>query len=241
MSRLERLVFGFLASFTCMYGLAAEVAGPVDLTGVWMPTAISPSGERNRTWPEKPPFLPEVAAEHDEYRRNYDPVVDDAGRSCLPYGMPYQMLLVAQYPMEIVQTRDRITLIFELHNDARRIYLDGRKQPSGLLPSWMGHSIGHWEDQTLVIDTQGVREGRMPRPHSPALSVTERIRVVQSAEAGKMLELQMTVNDLLTYSTPFTVKQYFRQYPDLEIGEYFCSEDLWQQNLSGHEGYIPWR
>jgi hypothetical protein len=227
-----------------MLALVAHAeAPPLDFNGVWMPTAIDPQGQRNQTWPQQPPFLPEVAAAHQDYRKRYNPIVDDAGRSCLPYGMPYQMLMVAQYPLEIVQTDDRITIIFELHNDVRRIFLDGRKRPADLLPSWMGYSIGRWEEagRTLVIETTHMREGRMPRPHGPYLKVTEKLRFVDGGKAGRMIELAMTVDDPKTYSQPFTVKQYFRQYPNLEIGEYFCSEDLWRQNLSGHEGYIPWR
>jgi len=73
------------------------------------------------------------------------------------------------------------------------------------------------------------------------MSITERFRFVESAQAGRMIELSITLNDPLTYTQPFTVVTYFRQYEDLQMGEYFCSEDLWRQSLDSKSGYIPWR
>jgi hypothetical protein len=216
---------------------------PLDLDGVWMPTVIAPDGSRNRPWPAQPPFLPEVQKAYEEYQAKVKANPDDydQARDCLPYGMPYQMLLVAQYPLEIVQTDDQLTIIFELHNDVRRIYMDGRATPSGLRPTFMGYSIGHWEDETLVIETTAIRDGGMPRPHGPQFKVTERIRQITDKDGVLMLEDLMTIDDPQVYTEPFTVKTYFRQKPGLEVGEYFCSGDLWQLNLSGQERSIPWR
>ncbi len=222
---------------------ASEKPGPIDINGVWMPTAIGPDGQRNRNWPEHPPFLPAVQKAYDAYRANLktDPEDFDEERNCLPYGMPYQMLLVAQYPMEIIQTKDRMTMIFELHNDARRIYMDGRTAPSGLQPTWFGYSIGHWDGDTLSITTTSVRDGSMSRPHGPRLVITERLHLIKDKDGKTMLEDDMTIDDPGTYSEPFTTKTYFRQHPGLEIGEYFCSEDLWHRNLAGKDTDIPWR
>jgi hypothetical protein len=216
---------------------------PVDLSGVWMPTAIGPDGNRHRTWPANPPFVPAVQAAYDSYRKHMDadePDYDDA-RSCLPYIMPHPMLVVAQYPLEIVQTPGRVTMIFELHNDVRRIYLDGRAPPSGLRPTWMGYSVGHWEGDALVVRTASIRDGEPTYPHGPRLVVTERLRLIQDKDGKTMLEDELTIDDPDTYSAPFKVSNYFRQRPGVEVGEYFCSEDLWQQNLSGDGGKIPWR
>ncbi len=238
---MKRLI-ALLVVFTSIQAQAANNPAPVDLTGVWMPTAIGPTGERTQVFPENLPFLPETEAGRAAYEANYNPVVDDASRSCLPYGMPRQMLVRAQYPTEIIQTDDRITMIVELHNDVRRIYLDGRQKPDGLLPSFMGFSTGHWEKDELVIETTGIRPGGYPEPKSTDLKVTERIRLVDGGDAGTMLELKMVIDDPVYYAAPFTAINYFRQYDGLEMGEYFCSEDLWRQNLDGRTGdYIPWR
>jgi len=233
-----------IAGFAAAAGLCTVnplLAAPPDLTGIWMPTAITPAGERNRLWPEHPPFLPRVQQRVDQYYAEYDAVEDDAGRSCLPDGMPRQMLITAQYPIEIIETDGQITILFELHNDVRRIYLDGRDHPEGLLPTWLGHSIGHYEGDTLVVETTGIRGTRLPRPSSPELKLTERINEIDGGERGQMFTIDTTIEDPLVYSEPFTVRNYFWRQTDIEMGEYFCSEDLWQQSLSGSESKLPWR
>jgi hypothetical protein len=234
-----------LAFAAVLVAALAEAAPspPVDFTGVWMPTALGPDGNRNRTWPAMPPMLPAVQKAYDDYRVRADanPEEYDNARSCLPYIMPRPMLVVAQYPLEIQQTSDRLTMIFELHNDVRRIYLDGRAPPSGLRPTWMGYSVGHWDGDALVVRTTSVRDGTSDQPHGPSLALTERFRLVKDKDGQTMLEDEITVDDPATYSAPFTARNYFRQRPGVEIGEYFCSEDLWQQNLSGNTTKIPWR
>jgi hypothetical protein len=225
--------------------VTAERSAPAspDFSGVWMPTAIGPDGQRNLSWPQHPPFLPAVQKAYDAYlvNKKTDPEDFDEERDCLPYGMPYQMLLVAQYPFEIIQTKDRVTMIFELHNDVRRIYVDGRAIPSGLRSTWFGYSTGRWDGDTLSITTKAVRDGSMTRPHGPNMVITERLHMIADHEGKPMLVDEMTIDDPGTYSAPFTVKNYFRQHAGLEVGEYFCSEDLWQRNLSGEDTDIPWR
>ena len=222
---------------------AEQVVAPTvpDISGVWMPTAIGPDGERTQVIAGEIPYLPDVSAEIAAFRANYNPVVDDASRSCLPYGMPRQMMVRAQYPMEVIQTAGEITLIFELHNDIREIHLDQRPFPQGLLPSWMGYSVGRWNGEALEVETRGIREHGNPDPQSSELRVTERVRVVQSADAGPMLQWELTLTDPRVYSAPVVARNYFRRYPDLQMGEYFCSEDLWRQNLDGRSENIPWR
>ena len=213
---------------------------PVDFTGIWMPTQIGPGGERNQVFPEALPFLPEVQARNEEFLADFDHEVDDSTRSCLPYGMPRQMLTVAQYPTEIIQTEDRITILVELHNDVRRIYLDGRAPPDGLRPTWMGYSVGRWEGESLVVTTTDIREQGLPRPQSRDLTLQERFTFIEG-QAGPMIELEITHEDPRVYSRPFTLKTYYRQYEGLEMGEYFCNEDVWRLNLDGNPSELPWR
>lgn len=220
--------------------LAAEMA-TVDFSGVWMPTAIAPDGSRNSVYPETLPFRREVQEDYEAYLANYNLEVDDASRSCLPYGMPRQMVMLAQYPTEFIQTENRLTMVVELHNDVRRIYFDDRPTPQGLLPSWMGYSRGHWEGDALVVTTSNTREVGFPRPQSTELIIKEHFQLVDGGDAGEMIELTITLDDPLTFTHPLTVTTYFRQYDNLQMGEYFCSEDLWRQNLDGRSGYIPWR
>jgi hypothetical protein len=221
-------------------GFAAE-APRVDFSGVWMPTQIAPDGSKNKIFPDVLPFRDEVRKQYEDYLAHYNPVVDDESRNCLPYGMPRQMVVVAQYPTEFIQTGDRLTLISELHNDVRRIYLRNPAVPQGLLATWPGYSTGHWEGNALVVTTTHVHAQGFPRPQSSSMTITERFRLVEGGKAGKMIELTITLDDPLPYTQAFTVKTYFRQHEHLEMGEYFCSEDLWRQNLDGRSDNIPWR
>jgi hypothetical protein len=105
----------------------------------------------------------------------------------------------------------------------------------------MGYSIGRWDGDALVVRTTSVRDGTIDQPHGPSMVLTERLRLIKDKDANTMLEDEITVDDPATYAEPFTVRNFFRQRPGVEIGEYFCSEDLWQQNLSGNTTKIPWR
>ena len=221
--------------------LSANTKQAENMSGIWMPTVYAPDGSRTQRYPDPMPYLPEVKAGLDNYRANYNPEVDDISRSCLPYGMPRQMLGRAQYPFEFIFTEGQLTILTELHNDVRRIYLDGRKRPQGLLPSWMGYSIGEWQGNELVIQTTNLRKHGFPNPQSTEVRLTEHYRTVESETMGHMLELTLTIDDPKVFAQPITVRNHFRRYPEVQMGEYFCSEDLWRQNLDNRSDDIPWR
>ncbi|HYM35854.1 MAG TPA: hypothetical protein VET48_10690, partial [Steroidobacteraceae bacterium] len=111
----------------------SQAASP-DLSGIWMPET-----KRTEALPRPLPYTSQVQAEINLARQTYDENLDDAGRNCLPYGMPQSMLGTAAYPMEIIQKADRITMLHELHMGVRRIYLDGRKIPNDAMPTRMGY------------------------------------------------------------------------------------------------------
>src|SRR6202521_4838970 len=73
---------------------------------------------------------------------------------CFPPGMPYIYLQL--FPVQIVQTTKEVIELFEYDHTVRHIFIDGRKHPADLTPSYNGHSIGHWEANTLVVDTIGL-------------------------------------------------------------------------------------
>lgn len=125
---------------------------------------------------------------------NMDPFLT----SCAPYGIPRLMNHVG--PFEILESRTRVLILFETGNAIRQIWTDGRGHPDDLDPSWMGHSIGHWDGNTLVVDTVGLTDkswlDTAGHPHSDALRVTERIRRVDH----DTLENTLTFDDPKTYT-----------------------------------------
>src|SRR5690606_38438469 len=86
---MKRLLFlAWLPALAACGGAQSSEPGIPDISGVWMPTAIGPDGERAQVMDPDVPYLPEVREAMAAIRANYNPVVDDANRSCLPYGMP---------------------------------------------------------------------------------------------------------------------------------------------------------
>ena len=151
----------------------------------------------------------------------------DYSAKCLPPGMPAMMSMA--YGMEVMQTKDKITFFSELNDALRRVYLDGRKPSAKVLddPTYAGYSTGHWEGDTLVVDTvalhtQSFIEGFSP--HSEEMTVHERIRLT----APDMLEDRITVTDPKALTKPWnTVKTYRKAGPGKdELREFACPEGL---------------
>jgi hypothetical protein len=241
--RCTLLAAAVLSSFAGVCVAAAADAGSKpDFSGVWLP-----NGRKNiGLWPKQPPFTPAMLEAREKFAARHhpiDPEVDDEHTSCLPYSMTAAMMLIAQYPFEIITTPAQIAFVMETYGSVRRIYLDGRKPPAELLPSRMGFSTGRWEGDVLVVETTHLlpeSEGNQ-RPGSLMQRVVERFSLAQSAEHGKELVNELTVHDPLVYTQPVTVRLHYKWSPDIQVGEYFCHQDIWDQNMDGNPTNIPWR
>jgi hypothetical protein len=153
-------------------------------------------------------------------------VVADPTSKCLPQGMP--RFMVASYPIEVLQTAGQVTIIAEWSSQVRRIFTDGRPHPPAdeVDITYNGHSIGHWEGQTLVVDTIGIRGDTSfdasALQHSDKIHVSERIRL----KDAKTLEAVITVTDTDALAEPWVVtRTYRRGGPELQIMEYVCEEN----------------
>ena len=134
---------------------------------------------------------------------------NDPVYQCLPSGTP--RIYAPPSPFEIVQTSGRVLIVYEWMNLNRHIYTDGRGHREGRPPSWMGESIGYWEDDTLVVETVNFNDrtwaDRRGLPHSDQMRVTERIRRVSDDE----LTIDITVEDPVAYTELWTARRYFRR------------------------------
>ena len=151
----------------------------------------------------------------------------DPNARCLSAGMPSMMGM--GYGMEIQQTKDKITIYGELNDVYRRIFLDGRKPSQKTLddPTYAGYSMGHWEGDTLVVDTVALRDDSLLdtfSPHSDQFTVRERIRF---ASPG-VLEDQITSMDPKALVEPFHSIRTYRKAapPNDELREFSCAEGL---------------
>jgi hypothetical protein len=201
---------------------AATAAGP-DLSGVWMLREISDTYS-----PDPMPLQPwavEQARAVADTRLDTDPEL-----KCFPPGVP--RIYLHRYPMEILQVRDRIIQYFEYDHIVRQIWTDGRPHPKSeeLDDSWMGHSIGHWEKDALVVDTVGQNEkswiDNSGHPHSSAFRVVERIR----RPDRETLQVDFTFEDPKAFTKPWNGQKTFRLRPGWAISEHLCADNfLWKE------------
>ena len=141
---------------------------------------------------------------------------------CLPDGMPAMMM--AMFPMEVLQSPGQVTIIQEAYNQVRRIYLND-KLPAieDAEPGFWGHSVGRWQDDTLVVDTIGIKDYVLFRdvPHSSQMRINERIRVLTPTH----FENVVTVTDPEYLEKPWTWKWVYQRRPNYKMYEYVCEEN----------------
>lgn len=243
MSRPAVLVCCALAAagLAACSGTGDQSPAKPDFSGVWFPDAKA-SGR----WPSDRPFTPVLAAAREEWNRTYAPIDltrDDENISCLPYTLPYVMSTITQYPFEIVATPRRIYQLTEVFGQVRRIDL-GAPEQGDRLPSRMGVSHGYWVGDELVVETTHILPLPVNHrfPSSPRQRLTERFSLVQAGPSGRKLHVSVTVQDPLVYKEPITVNMVYNAAPPgVEVGEYICGQDLWDQHMDGGTSRIPWR
>lgn len=141
---------------------------------------------------------------------------------CVPPGVPAIYFFI--FPMEIMQIPGRVVMLFEYGNYIRQIFMDGRKHQN-LTPLWMGDSIAHWENDTLVVDTNGFNEktwlDNEGHPHSDALRVVERIH---RTDHDHLVD-KISIDDPKTYTQTLTATREFKLQPDWNIAEFVCEDN----------------
>ena len=171
--------------------------------------------------PDESPLRKDVADQITRENR-HESGLDNLAR-CLPGSIPLGIMLSEFF--KIVQTPGLTLVIHELDNATRQMYTDGRPLPSDPSPSWMGYSSGRWERDTLVVETVGFN-GKAPldiagNPRSEKMRITERYR---RRDVGH-LDVDITFDDPVVYSRPFTIKVTHLLQPDTDVLEYFCNEN----------------
>jgi hypothetical protein len=215
-----------------------------DFGGVWTPV-ISDQVAQERTNP--PPWNAQVAKqiEHmyaEEKAGRPFPVIDH----CFPTGMPSYML-ITHNAFELLITPGRVTLLGEGDgNRLRRIYTDGRPHPADPDPSFHGDSIGHWEGQTLVVDTVAllpevylaVNEA-VGVPNNGDMHIVERIHLLNAETLAD--DLEITANKLLS-KTWKTTRKYLRQRAQkYDIVEGVCEQGSYNEGVDkdGNSIFVP--
>ena len=154
----------------------------------------------------------------------------DPSTQCRPQGVP--TIMAAVHPIEILQTRQQLVVLAEFLTQTRRIYLN-EKMPAleDISPGYNGYSVGHWQGDTLVVQTMGVRGDVrfVDIPHSPQMKVTERLRLT----APDLLENQLTIEDPAILAKPYTFTFGYKRNPEYRILEYICDNNRYSVDAQG--------
>jgi hypothetical protein len=148
---------------------------------------------------------------------------DNPASRCLPIG--FVKLYTDAFYRKIIQLPGLLVMLNERNASYRQIFMDGRPLPVDPNPSWNGYSVGKWDGDALVVETNGFRDGlwldSSGSPLSAGAKVTERL---QRVNFGHM-EVEVTVDDPKAYTKPWTVKLNLVLVPDTDLLDYICLEN----------------
>jgi len=226
-------VLGALAAL-CGVATAAEPERP-DFTGLWE-SYRGASQERGSGFGGRRADLPltdEGERLVEEYRELEGPARLNGATYCASYGVPSMMSLPGSYPIEFIQKPDQLTIIFEVNNETRRIYIGERQlPPEQRLPSRQGYSAGHWDGDVLVVETSALLDGQdqPAQPYSDQATINERFSLDQDANGTNVLTWEATIIDPIYYTEPVATRRQYQPYDGFII-PYGCQDELWYELL----------
>ncbi len=221
------LVLAALLAASVLSGSAYGAAETPDLSGIYWATQYNAKIQLVGGGD-----LPLTAAGRAAYDKNIaglkDGSVTDAARKyCVPDGLP--RVLATPYPFEIIQAPPgQITIIYELNHQIRVIRMDkplpGEKELISF-PFYNGHSVGHFDDDTLMVESAGFNEKTFVdatgAPHTDEMRTVERIRKISPTR----LEIVITVHDPQYYTRDWQARFVYNQRNDVRLEDYLCGEE----------------
>ncbi len=205
--------------------------GKPDLSGLWARPYVPDMTRTNKDKTQiGTPELPFTEAGLKEWK-SYDAANGDYTGTCLPFGLMRSMN--SPDPIQIMQNKNYVALLYEQNTWFHIIPID-KKHHDNWSPTWFGDSVGHWDGDTLVVDTVNfngrTRLDTIGHPHSDALHVIERF----TRTDDKHIAYEVTIDDPKIFTKPWTNKRIFTLRTDWEIMEYSCEEN----NKDFYEGHI---
>lgn len=205
----------------------ASLAKLPDWSGVWEPMRFARPGAAPAGPPPAPKLTPKYAPQYAAYqeKNKTTPGINfvSSVANCVPPGLPGSMQ--QPYPIEFLFTPGRVTVLIETYSMVRRIYTDGAPAPAEPDPSYQGTSVGHWEGDTLVVETTGILPETSAvsgvNGHGEKLKVTERMRLIEP----EVLEIVTTREDPELFVEPYTTTAHYQRHRDWKIMEYVCAQN----------------
>jgi len=226
------LVVTFAATL-CGAAISAAEAQRPDFTGLYESyrdpsQARGPGGARAAL-----PLTDEGKRRVAEYQTLAGPTRLNGATFCADYGVPSMMSLPGAYPIEFIQKGDQLTIIYEVNNETRRVYIGDRQlPPEQRLPSRAGYSAGHWEGDVLVVKTTDLLDAQdqSGSPYSDQATIDERFSMAQGANGTKILTYQAKITDPVYYTEPIDIERKYQPYDGFII-PYGCQDELWYELL----------
>ena len=202
---------------------AKKGENPRDWSGVWE-LDWQHSGLGGVRGASAPKLTPVSQGKLDAYRAAQKQGENEQGQqaNCVPPGMP--QIMTQPYPVEFLFTPGKVTIAIEAYSQMRRVFMDGRKHPEDPDLTFQGHSIGHWDGDTLVIDSIGfipTSQISMGIGHSDQMHIVEHIRKV----SADTMTIETTIIDPKVLQEPWTVNRTYKRHADWDIKEYICDEN----------------
>jgi hypothetical protein len=234
----RRALIATVAATLCAAAVTVAEAQQPDFTGVWesyRPPQGQGQGRASGFGGPRAalPLTEEGRRRVEEYGVLAGPTRLNGATFCANYGIPAMMSLPGSYPIEFIQKPDQLTLIFEVNNETRRIYIGDRQlPPEQRLPSRAGYSEGHWEGNVLVVKTTDLLDGldQTANPYSEQATIDERFSL-EEVNGTKVLTYQATINDPVYYTAPVTTERRYQPYDGFVI-PYACQDELWYELLA---------
>lgn len=217
-------------------GTAVAAAEPPDFTGLW--TMYREPGQGRASGFGGPradlPLTEEGRRRVEEYRKLLGPERANPAAYCVDYGTPTMMELPGGYPLEFIQKPNQLTIIYEVENETRRIYIGERQLPPGQrLPSRAGYSEGRWEGDVLVVKTTDLLDGadQAAHPHSDQAVIEERFSLGKGADGTKIIVYEASITDPIYYTAPVKIERKYAPLEDGFIIPYRCPDEFWYELL----------
>jgi hypothetical protein len=230
----------FLCTALLLTGSALRAAEPEhpDFTGLWT-TYRDPSQPRGVSGFGGPradlPLTAEGKRRIEEYNKLLGPERANPAAYCVDYGVPTMMELPGGYPLEFIQKPSQLTIIYEVENETRRVYIGDRQLPAGQrLPSRAGYSAGRWEGNVLVVRTTDLMDGQDQgnHPHSDQATIEERFSLGKDAKGTPLLTYEASITDPVYYTAPVKIQRRYEPLgPDGFIIPYRCPDEFWYSLL----------
>jgi len=245
---IRKIFLGLLAALVTVPVIAQELEHP-DFTGVWTTYRAPSGGGRggpgafNRDGGGQAQLTPMAQEKVDAYRAVTQGTNHSPGAYCVGSGMPGSMTGSGGYPMEILQHPTQINVTYEAHKEIRRIYIgDHGYKPEDIFHERNGYSVGHWEGDTLVVETTHLMEQvDTSSPHSDQARIVERYTLGEE-NGVRVITNEWTMTDPLFLTGPMSGTKKWMELEGGRLLNYECAEPQWydivERLLAGEEvGY----